>query len=354
MKGSSAPRYLQTMIMNKTVGIIGSGSFGTALAVNFSKFADEVYLKSRSKEFAEELKIKRCNDYYLKDVKLDKNINVTSDYETVFKNCKIIFLTVPSKALKNTLLEIKENKDKFDFDSYIFLNTAKGLGDESMKLPSEVFKSVFGEKMFERYAVLSGPSFAAEVSMHLPTAVCIASHNNEILNEIKNFFKNAVNFRIYTLNDVKGVELGGSLKNIMAIAAGVSDGLGLGNNARAALLTRGIVEIKRFGEAMGADSQTFTGLSGIGDLMLTATSDLSRNRTVGFRIGRGENIDAILKGMKMVAEGVATTKSVHNIAKEKNIYMPITEVVYSILYERLKPSEAIIKLLERDIKDEFI
>ncbi len=340
--------------MNKTVGIIGSGSFGTALAVNFSKFADEVYLKCRSKEFAEELKIKRYNEYYLKDVRLGENITVTGDYETVFKNCKIIFLTVPSKALKNTLLEIKENEDKFDLGSYIFLNTAKGLGDESMNLPSEVFKSVFGEKMFARYAVLSGPSFAAEVSRYLPTAVCIASQNDEILNEIKNFFRNAVNFRVYTLNDVKGVELGGSLKNVIAIAAGVSDGLGLGNNARAALLTRGIVEMTRFGEAMGADRQTFTGLSGIGDLMLTAASDLSRNRTVGLRIGRGENIDSILNGMKMVAEGVATTKSVHNIAKEKNIYMPITEVVYSVLYEGLKPADAIIKLLERDIKDEFI
>ena len=149
------------------------------------------------------------------------------------------------------------------------------------------------------------------------------------------------------------MELGGSLKNIIALAAGISDGLGLGNNARAALLTRGIVEMTRFGEAMGADRQTFTGLSGLGDLMLTAVSDLSRNRSVGVRIGRGETLDSILGGMKMVAEGVGTAKSVHVIAKEKNIYMPITEVVYSVLYEGLKPADAITMLLERDIKNEF-
>lgn len=338
----------------KPAGIIGSGSFGTALAVNFSKFAPKVYLKSRSKEFAEELKTKRYNEYYLKGVYLDDNIIVTDDYEDIFKNCGFIFLVVPSAALKTTLEDIKKYGDKFDLTGFIFINTAKGLGDESMELPYKVFGSVFSDAMLERYAVLSGPSFAAEVARYLPTAVCAASFNDEILNELKSFFKNALNFRIYTLNDVKGVELGGALKNIIAIAAGISDGLGLGNNARAALLTRGIVEVTRFGEAMGADRQTFTGLSGLGDLMLTSASGLSRNRTVGIRIGKGESLNSILNGMKMVAEGVATTKSVYEIAKEKNIYMPITGVVYSILYENLKPSDAIIKLLGRDIKDEFI
>ena len=340
--------------MNQPVGIIGSGSFGTALAASFSKFAPEVYLKCRNPEFADELKTKRYNEYYLKDVFLGENIIITGDYETVFKNCGIIFLAVPSVALKDTLADIKKLRDKFNLGGFIFVNTAKGLGDKSMELPHKVFESVLGSSMLERYAVLSGPSFAAEVSRNLPAAVCIASFNDKILNELKTFFKNIINFRIYTLNDVKGVELGGALKNIIAIAAGISDGLGLGNNARAALLTRGIAEITRFGEALGADRQTFTGLSGLGDLMLTSTSDLSRNRTVGLRIGRGEDINSILNGMKMVAEGVATTKSVHNIAQEKNIYMPITEVVYSVLYEGLKPADAIIKLLERDIKDEFV
>ncbi len=340
--------------MNQPVGIIGSGSFGTALAVNFSKFAKEVYLKCRNKEFAEELKTKRYNEYYLKGVRLDENVIITDDYKTVFENCRIIFLVVPSFALKSSLTEIKKYEDKFNLNEYIFINTAKGLGDKSMNLPNEVFRSVFGASMLERYAVLSGPSFAAEVSKHLPTAVCIASFNDKILEELKFFFKNIINFRIYTLNDVKGVELGGALKNIIALAAGISDGLGLGNNARAALLTRGIVEITRFGEALGAEKQTFTGLSGLGDLMLTAASDLSRNRSVGIRIGKGESLSSILSGMKMVAEGVVTTKSVHAIAEEKNIYMPITGVVYSVLYEGLKPADAIIKLLERDIKDEFI
>ncbi|MCL4542785.1 MAG: NAD(P)-dependent glycerol-3-phosphate dehydrogenase [Deltaproteobacteria bacterium] len=338
----------------RSIGIIGSGSFGTALAVNFSKFVPYIYLKCRSTEFAEKLKREKQNEYYLKGVPLSENIMVTDDYETIFKNCHTIFLAVPSNVLQDVLLKIKTYKDKFDLYDYVFINTAKGLGDKSMDLPHKVFSRVLGDLMLERYAILSGPSFAVEVSKHLPTAVCVASSNIKILDELKNFFKNIVNFRIYTLNDVIGVELGGSLKNIIALAAGISDGLGLGSNARAALLTRGIVEITRFGEAFGADKLTFTGLSGLGDLILTSTSDLSRNRSVGLRIGRGENLESILKGMKMVAEGVATTRSAHITAKEKNIYMPITEVVYSVLYEGLRPEDAIIKLLERDIKNEFI
>lgn len=340
--------------MQNSVGIIGSGSFGTALAINFSKFAPFVYLKCRNKEFAETLERERQNKYYLKDALFNENIIITGNYEPVFNNCGIIFIVVPSSALKETLLEIKSYENRFNLSDYIFINTAKGMGDKSMNLPSKVFSEVLGESMMGRYAVLSGPSFAVEVSRNLPTAVCVASSNKKILDELKIFFKDIVNFRIYTLNDVIGVELGGGLKNIIALAAGISDGLGLGNNARAALLTRGIMEMTRFGEAMGADKLTFTGLSGIGDLMLTSTSDLSRNRSVGIRLGKGESLESILKGMKMVAEGVATAKSVHIIAKEKNIYMPITEVTYSVLYEGLKPRDAIAKLLERDIKNEFV
>lgn len=340
--------------MQSSIGIIGSGSFGTALAVNFSKFAPNVYLKCRSREFAETLNRERQNEYYLKGVGFDENIKVTDDYETVFKNCTIIFLVVPSKAMHETLQEIKTYENKFNLRDYIFINTAKGLGDKSMDMPYRVFAKTLGESMLDRYAVLSGPSFAVEVSVHLPTAVCVASFNKKILDELKIFFKNIVNFRIYTLSDVTGVELGGGLKNIVALAAGISDGLNLGNNARAALLTRGIVEMTRFGEAMGANKLTFTGLSGLGDLILTSTSDLSRNRSVGVALGTGKSIESVLKDMKMVAEGVATTKSVHIIAKEKNIYMPITEVVYSVLYEGLKPKDAMIRLLERDIKNEFI
>lgn len=340
--------------MQSSIGIIGSGSFGTALAVNFSKFAPNVYLKCRSREFAETLNRERQNEYYLKGVGFDENIKVTDDYETVFKNCTIIFLVVPSKAMHETLQEIKTYENKFNLRDYIFINTAKGLGDKSMDMPYRVFAKTLGESMLDRYAVLSGPSFAVEVSVHLPTAVCVASFNKKILDELKIFFKNIVNFRIYTLSDVTGVELGGGLKNIVALAAGISDGLNLGNNARAALLTRGIVEMTRFGEAMGANKLTFTGLSGLGDLILTSTSDLSRNRSVGVALGTGKSIESVLKDMKMVAEGVATTKSVHIIAKEKNIYMPITEVVYSVLYEGLKPKDAMVRLLERDIKNEFI
>ncbi len=338
--------------MQSSIGIIGSGSFGTALAVNFSKFTPNVYLKCRSSKFAEILSKERQNEYYLKGIRLDANIEVTDSYETVFNNCRIIFLVVPSNAMQETLSKIKTYENKFNLHDYIFINTAKGLGDKSMDMPHRVFAKALG--MLDRYAVLSGPSFAVEVSRHLPTAVCVASFNEKILDELKIFFKNIVNFRIYTLSDVIGVELGGGLKNIMALAAGISDGLNLGNNARAALLTRGIVEMTRFGEALGADRLTFTGLSGLGDLILTSTSDLSRNRSVGLGLGKGRDLKSILNDMKMVAEGIVTTKSVHIIAKEKNIYMPITGVVYSVLYEGLMPKDAIVRLLERDIKNEFV
>jgi glycerol-3-phosphate dehydrogenase (NAD(P)+) len=339
--------------MEKSVGIIGAGSFGTALAINFSHVIDNVYLKCRNSNFAEKLKVERENRDYFAGVPLNENIIITDRFEPVFENSKLIFLVVPMVALKSTLEEIKKYSSIFNLNDYIFINTAKGVEGKTLEMPHEVFLNVLGERMLERYAMLSGPSFAAEVGKCLPTAVCIASYNNEVLNQLKTFFKNIHNFRIYTLNDVIGVELGGALKNIIAIACGISDGLGLGYNARAALLTRGIVEITRFGEVMGAEKVTFTGLSGLGDLILTSTSDLSRNRMVGIHIAKGMSLESILKNMKMVAEGVVTTKSVHLIAKEKNIYMPITDVIFSVLYEGLKPKDAISILLERDIKNEF-
>ena len=334
-------------------GIIGAGSFGTALAVNFSKYTDKVYLKCRNPEFAKKLKQCRQNPDYLPGIVLKENIIIEDRFEPVFKNADIIFLVVPSIALKSTLEEIKQYDAQFNFNDYIFINTAKGVGLNTLEMSHKVFSDVFGKQMLERYAMLSGPSFAAEVAVGLPTAVCIASFNNSVLAGVKEFFKNNQNFRIYTLNDVIGLELGGALKNIIALASGISDGLKLGYNARAALLTRGIAEITRFGEAMGADRQTFAGLSGIGDLILTSTSDLSRNRTVGLKIAMGMSLDSIVNGMKMIAEGVTTTKSVHILAKQKNIYMPITEIVYLVLYEGLKLQDAITMLLQRDIKNEF-
>jgi glycerol-3-phosphate dehydrogenase (NAD(P)+) len=334
-------------------GIIGAGSFGTALAVNFAKYTDKVYLKCRNPEFAKKLKQYRQNFDYLPGIVLEENIIIEDTFEPVFNNANIIFLVVPSLALKSTLEEIRRHDAQFDFSKHIFINTAKGVGLNTLEMPHEVFSDIFGKKMLERYAMLSGPSFAAEVAAGFPTAVCIASSNDLLLADIKNFFRNNQNFRIYTLNDVKGLELGGALKNIIALASGISDGLKLGYNARAALITRGIVEITRFGEAMGADRQTFAGLSGLGDLILTSTSDLSRNRAVGLKIAQGMSLESITHGMKMIAEGVTTTKSVHILAKQKNIYMPITEIVYLVLYEGLKPNDAIKMLLKRDIKNEF-
>jgi glycerol-3-phosphate dehydrogenase (NAD(P)+) len=233
-----------------------------------------------------------------------------------------------------------------------FISASKGIENDTLMTMEEVMKDVLPKSYHNRISVLSGPSFAKEVCRRLPTAVAVASRNPDEARRMQEAFTTKY-FRVYTNPDVTGVELGGSVKNVMAIAAGCSDGLGFGHNTRAALITRGIAEMSRLGRAMGANPLTFSGLAGIGDLVLTCTGDLSRNRTVGYKLGEGKKLADILAEMKMVAEGVRTTKSVRGLSKKHRVDMPITEQVYGLLYEDSEPKLVVRKLMSRDLKEEY-
>jgi glycerol-3-phosphate dehydrogenase (NAD(P)+) len=233
----------------------------------------------------------------------------------------------------------------------VIVSATKGIENESLQTMSGVWGEVMPVGMDWEYAVLSGPSFAREVVRKVPTAVTVASSSKEVAQEIQRLFSTDF-FRAYTSTDVIGVELGGALKNIIALAAGITDGLGLGCNTRAALMTRGLAEMSRLSTSMGAHPLTFLGLAGVGDLVLTCTGDLSRNRTVGYQLGQGKKLAEILAEMNMVAEGVKTTRSVHNLARQQGIEMPICEQIYRILYEDQPAEKALTELMQRELKHE--
>jgi glycerol-3-phosphate dehydrogenase (NAD(P)+) len=234
----------------------------------------------------------------------------------------------------------------------LLISVSKGIEEETLQTMSAVLTNVLGESLRERLAVLSGPSFAAEVARGLPTAVTVAASHADVCTACQRVFASS-RFRVYTTADVIGVEVGGAVKNVIAIAAGVSDGLGYGHSARAALITRGLAEIVRLAVHMGAEPQTLSGLSGMGDLVLTCTSALSRNHGVGVRLGEGENIESVLQGMTMVAEGVRTCRSVFSLARRLVVEMPIVEQVYALLYTGKPPRQVVADLLAREVKPEF-
>jgi glycerol-3-phosphate dehydrogenase (NAD(P)+) len=233
----------------------------------------------------------------------------------------------------------------------LLVSAAKGIENDSLLLMSEVLEEALGGDVSGRCAYLSGPSFAREVAVELPTAVAVAAVDGEVARTVQELFRTEY-FRVYTNPDVIGVEIGGALKNVIALAAGVSDGLGFGHNARAALINRGLVEMARLGTAKGAQAETFAGLAGMGDLVLTCTGDLSRNRTVGIELGRGRKLDEILGGMRMVAEGVQTTLSAYQLAQKLGVVMPITDQMYQILYQDKDPRQAVSELMMRQQKAE--
>jgi glycerol-3-phosphate dehydrogenase (NAD(P)+) len=233
----------------------------------------------------------------------------------------------------------------------IIVSATKGIENESLETMGEIWREIMPESVAWDYAALSGPSFAREVARHVPTAVAVASTNKDVAVEVQRLLATPY-FRVYSSTDVIGVELGGALKNIIALAAGIIDGLGLGHNTRAALITRGLAEMSRLGTTMGANPLTFLGLSGAGDLILTCTGELSRNRTVGFELGKGKRLEDILAEMRMVAEGVKTTRSVYHLARRHGVELPICEEMYHILYEGRSPREAVASLMQRDLKHE--
>lgn len=322
------------------VCVLGAGSWGSALALVLAKKGYEVIMWTLSKEQADKINKTKENVDYLPGILLPNNISVTTNIEEAVKDSKIIVLAVPSQAIRSVSSQIKS----FIKDEQILVDVAKGLEKGSGLRLSEVCKQ---ELPNNPYVALSGPSHAEEVAKDIPTTVVVASKDLEVAQIVQDIFMSPT-FRVYTNPDIVGVELGGALKNIIAFGAGICDGLGLGDNSKAALMTRGIREISRLGEAMGANASTFTGLSGIGDLIVTCTSMHSRNRRAGILIGQGKSLDETLKEIKMVVEGITATEVAYEVAKKLNVDMPITNAIYSVLYKGLNANEVVTELMTRN------
>lgn len=325
--------------------ILGGGSWGTALASLLAKNKEEVFFWVRNKEQFKSIKETRENKKYLPNIKIPDRVKVVNSYREAIDICNIVVLAIPSQNIRGLLVELKD----YLSNSTLVVNVSKGIEQKTLKTISEVCKEIIPNNP---YIVLSGPSHAEEVGKDLPTTVVAASENKNYAKKIQEIFTSNT-FRVYTNEDVKGVELGGSLKNVIAIASGISDGLGYGDNTKAALMNRGIIEISRLADKLGADKMTFLGLAGIGDLIVTCTSMHSRNRRAGILIGKGKSVEEAIKEVGMVVEGIYTTEAAFKLAKENNVEMPIVEELYKIIYEGKKAKESVDSLMTRDKKDEL-
>jgi glycerol-3-phosphate dehydrogenase (NAD(P)+) len=330
------------------VSVLGAGGWGTALSILLHDNGAGVTLWAYKQEYAKELSESRENKNYLPGVIIPHQIKVTSDIFEAVEPAEFIVVSIPSQYVREQLSTIAE----VDFSNRIFINTAKGIETTTLSTMSDVVESTLKKFNRKNYVVLSGPSHAEEVSRRMPTAVVVASIHEETAERVRKLFMNAY-FRVYLNNDVRGVELGGSLKNIIALAAGISDGAGFGDNTKAALMTRGMTEISRLGEILGAHQRTFSGLSGIGDLIVTCMSRYSRNRYVGEQVGAGRSLNEVLGEIKMVAEGVATTQAAMSLARKHDIEMPIVEQVNSVLFHGKDPQIAMRELMTRPGKKEY-
>lgn len=327
----------------ENICVIGAGSWGTALSVTLSNKGHNVRLWDIDKDHLKALKEDRENVRYLKDVPFNNNLTLVEELKEGLDNTSLVVFSAPAQhfrqALKNTLPLLKDQ---------MLLNVAKGIETESLKLLSQVAEEIAPSYKF---AVLSGPSHAEEVGQFLPTTVTVSSRDEKVAEKIQDIFMTDM-FRVYTNSDILGVELGGALKNIIALGAGISDGMGYGDNAKAAIMTRGIAEIARLGEKMGARKDTFLGLSGIGDLIVTCTSEHSRNRRCGLMIGKGMNPEEATKKVGMVVEGMYTTKAAYELSKELKVDMPITKAIHGVVYEGIDVNETAKRLMQRDKKHE--
>ncbi|SMO69590.1 NAD(P)H-dependent glycerol-3-phosphate dehydrogenase [Gracilimonas mengyeensis] len=335
---------------NKNVTIIGAGSFGTALAMVLDQAGNNVQIWAREPEVAQGINENHINPSYLSDIKIPETIKAYNNLEQCLQSQDIILFATPSHALRDVANKLKPCLDGHE----ILVTVAKGIENDTFKTMSQVLVEVMEGTTYEdNIGVLYGPSHAEEVGLFKPTTVVSAAYSTRTARIIQETFLTPM-FRVYINNDVIGVEIGGSVKNIMAIAAGIVDGAELGDNAKAALITRGLHEMKRMGVMLGAHSDTFSGLTGMGDLIVTCTSSHSRNRSVGYRIGKGEKLDDIIKSMNMVAEGIKTAKSVRDWSVKNKVEMPITHAVYRVLFEDVDPSDVLYELMTRDPKDEIV
>jgi glycerol-3-phosphate dehydrogenase (NAD(P)+) len=326
--------------------VVGSGAWGTALGALLAREGHQVVLWCHEREVARSITRDRTNPY-LTGVTLPDSLRATTALDEAVAGAGLVLSVSPSQFVGGVMARAAPHLDP----ACLLVSASKGIELTTLRRMDQVLAAVVPEQVMTRFSVLSGPSFAAEVAREAPTAVAVASRDPEASRRVQELFQTS-SFRVYTTPDVVGVELGGALKNVIAVAAGVAAGLGFGHNTLAALITRGLAEIRRLGVALGARRETFAGLAGMGDLVLTCTGDLSRNRTVGFRLGQGERLADILDDMSAVAEGVKTADAVRELARRHAVEMPITEQVHAIIHGDRSPSDALRALMLRDPKPE--
>ncbi|MCK5260518.1 MAG: NAD(P)-dependent glycerol-3-phosphate dehydrogenase [Candidatus Omnitrophica bacterium] len=331
----------------KNISVIGDGGWGTTLAVHLAKENYPVRLWGPFPAYVRRVGKNRYNTKFLPGIHLPYNITLTESLAEAIREADLIVFAIPSKYANAVLKKIKTTKA--DLSGKILLSVTKGIDTAKLLRMSEIIRKELGSSV--DIAVLSGPTIAMEVAKNLPSTAVVASRHLKTAKQVQAIF-NSESFRVYTNTDVTGVELGGSIKNIIALACGVCDGLGFGSNTKAAILTRGLAEMARLGKALGAKQQTFSGLTGLGDLVTTCVSPQSRNRSVGENLGRGKSIKAITSRMEMVAEGIETVKAVYRLSQKHHVSMPITTEVYNIIYRKKKPSQAVSDLMKRRIKSE--
>lgn len=335
-------------IVKVKIGVVGAGSWGTALANLLAEKGYPIDLWVFESEVCRQISETRQNMTFLPEIELCENLLPTNDLKKAISDKDLVLVVVPSHVARETALRMKD----FIGPEVVLVSASKGIENKTHLTISGVLKDCLPNFSFDRFAVLSGPSFAKEVGRHMPTAVTVAAVNKNTADLVQQIFSSP-DFRVYTHTDIVGVELGGSVKNVIAIAAGIIDGLNMGLNTRAALITRGMTEIRRLGLRLGANPRTFTGLAGFGDLLLTCTGDLSRNHTIGKQIGEGKKLSDLLKNMQMVAEGVKTAESVFNLSRRLEVEMPICHAIYRVLYKGLPPRQAVYQLMTRDLKHEL-
>jgi glycerol-3-phosphate dehydrogenase (NAD(P)+) len=329
---------------DKTVSVFGAGSWGTALAIQLARQGNNVQLWARDPAMVEAMQSERCNQRYLPDIYFPDNLIAVQDLSDL-QGADYWLVAVPSEAFGALLKRLKSNAS-----GQPLIWATKGFENTTGRLLHHVVHDAFGEGY--PYGIVSGPTFAGEVAQGLPTAMTLAAKSHELQAELADLFHGG-GVRIYTSDDVIGVELGGAVKNVLAIAAGISDGLGFGANARAALITRGLAEIMRLGDRLGAKSETLMGLTGLGDLVLTCTDDQSRNRRYGLALGQGRDLQQAKDEIGQVVEGATTAGVIMRVAQQAGIEMPICNVIYKILYKGLTPKAAVENLFNRSLKSEY-
>lgn len=329
------------------IAVLGAGSWGTALAVHLARKGCRPCLWSHRTGLVEEILHTRRNSGYLPQVTIPESVSASSDLEGIIRNAGVIISAVPSHAFR----EVISRARRYFHPDAVLINAAKGIDENTRQRISEIYTEISGGNN-RNYVALSGPSHAEEVSLGMPTAVVVASLDGGSAARAQDALMSP-EFRVYTNPDVTGVELGGALKNIIALGTGIADGLGFGDNTKAALMTRGLAEIARLGVAMGASPLTFAGLAGVGDLIVTCTSMHSRNRRAGIEIGKGRTLEEALAAVRMVVEGVRTTRAARKLSLHCGVEMPITEQIYKVLFERKSPREAVFALMGRGKKNEI-